>query len=226
MARLNNANVLAHFSHAGIDDMADNTCHFGINNFFADNGVAEGDQTRLYFPADVLQLRAMLKVIFFQPGLRFLFSTRSATPYLLDDQGEKLFGGDYVFVPGKDEVVRHGRDGWVVTYGEMTYRCLDAVLQLRRQGVEVGLINKPSLNLIDEESLALVGSSPFVLVVESQNVKSGLGLRYGGWLLERGLHPRYACLGTSRLGRGGIAEQLPNQGLDVEDIIDKILALN
>ncbi|MGW8195205.1 MAG: transketolase C-terminal domain-containing protein, partial [Desulforhopalus sp.] len=35
MARLNDANVLAHFSHSGIDDMADNTCHFGINNFFA-----------------------------------------------------------------------------------------------------------------------------------------------------------------------------------------------
>ncbi|MFM8726353.1 MAG: transketolase, partial [Planctomycetaceae bacterium] len=28
MARLNQSNVLAHFSHAGCDDMADNTCHF------------------------------------------------------------------------------------------------------------------------------------------------------------------------------------------------------
>lgn len=225
MARLNNANVLAHFSHAGIDDMADNTCHFGINNFFADNAVAEGDRTRLYFPADVLQLRAMLKAVFFEPGLRFLFSTRSATPCLLDENGEKLYGGDYVFTPGKDEIVRQGTDGWVVSYGEMTYRCLDAVMQLRRQGLEVGLINKPTLNVIDEESLAMVGASPFVLVVESQNVKTGLGARYGGWLLERGLHPRYACLGTARIGRGGIAEQLPNQGLEVENIIDRILSL-
>jgi transketolase len=226
MARLNHANVLAHFSHAGIDDMADNTCHFGINNFFADNGVAEGDDTRLYFPADVLQLQAMLKVIFHQPGLRFLFSTRSATPYLLDDQGRTIYGESYVFTPGKDEIVREGRDGWVVSYGEMTYRCLDAVLQLRRQGLEVGLVNKPTLNVIDEDILAMVGSSPFVLVVESQNVKTGLGARYGTWLLERGLHPRYGCLGTSKIGRGGIAEQLPNQGIDVEDIIDKILVLN
>jgi transketolase len=226
MARLNHVNVLAHFSHAGIDDMADNTCHFGINNFFADNGVAEGDTTRLYFPADVLQLQAMLKVIFYQPGLRFLFSTRSATPYLLDDQGQKIFGESYVFAPGKDEIIREGRDGWVVSYGEMTYRCLDAVLQLRRQGLEVGLINKPTLNVVDEDTLTLVGTSPFVLVVESQNVKTGLGARYGTWLLERGLHPRYGCIGTSRIGRGGIAEQLPNQRLDVEDIVDKILSLS
>ena len=35
MSRLNFANVLAHFSHSGVDDMADNTCHFGINSMFA-----------------------------------------------------------------------------------------------------------------------------------------------------------------------------------------------
>ena len=41
MARLNRSNVLCHFSHSGCDDMADNTCHFGLNNYFADNGLAD-----------------------------------------------------------------------------------------------------------------------------------------------------------------------------------------
>lgn len=225
MARLNDANVLAHFSHSGIDDMADNTCHFGINNFFADNAVAEGDSTRLYFPADVLQLRAMLKKIFNDKGLRFVFSTRSATPSLLDDQGEKIFGDGYVFQPGKDEIIREGNDGYIVSYGEMTYRCLDAVLQLKAQGLNVGLINKSTLNVIDEDMIARVGSSPFVLVVESQNTKTGLGMRYGTWLLERGLAPKYSFMGTSKIGHGGIVEQLPHQGLAVEDIKKKILAM-
>lgn len=226
MARLNHANVLAHFSHAGIDDMADNTCHFGINNFFADNALAEGDLTRLYFPADILQLKAMLPRIFHDPGLRFVFSTRSATPCLLDDQGGMLYGDNYRFEPGRDEVVREGEDGWVVSYGEMTYRCLDAVLQLREAGLRVGLINKPTLNVVDEEMLGRIGRSPFVLVVESQNTRTGLGMRYGTWLLERGLTPRYGNLGTSRPGRGGIAEQLPHQGLAVADIKAKIEAMH
>jgi transketolase C-terminal domain/subunit len=39
MGRLNYCNVLCHFSHSGVDDMADNSCHFGLNNFFADNGL-------------------------------------------------------------------------------------------------------------------------------------------------------------------------------------------
>jgi len=225
MARLNDANVLAHFSHSGIDDMADNSCHFGINNFFADNAVAEGDATRLYFPADVLQLRAMLKEIFYDKGLRFVFSTRSATPCLLDDQGESVFGDNYVFQSGQDEIIREGSDGYIVSYGEMTYRCLDAVLQLKAQGVNVGLINKPTLNVIDEDMIGRVGNSPFVLVVESQNTKTGLGVRYGTWLLERGLAPKYSYLGTSKIGHGGIVEQLPHQGLAVEDIKKKILSM-
>src|SRR5277367_3217877 len=61
MARLNFYNVLAHFSHSGVDDMADNTCHFGINGMFADGGVKPGhgeDTTRLYFPADQHQFAA------------------------------------------------------------------------------------------------------------------------------------------------------------------------
>ncbi len=225
MARLNQANVLAHFSHSGIDDMADNTCHFGINNFFADNAVAEGDVTRLYFPADVLQLRAMLQKIFYDQGLRFVFSTRSATPCLLDDQGKMLFGDGYQFQAGKDELIREGKDGYIISYGEMTYRCLDAVLQLKEQGINVGLINKPTLNVIDEEMMVKVGGSPFVLVVESQNTKTGLGVRYGTWLLERGLTPKYSLMGTSKVGHGGIAEQLPHQGLAVADIMQKILMM-
>ena len=167
----------------------------------------------------------MLKKIFDDKGLRFVFSTRSATPTLLDDQGENIYGDSYVFEPGKDEVIREGNDGYIVSYGEMTYRCLDAVLQLKAQGLNVGLINKPTLNVIDEDMIAKVGSSPFVLVVESQNTKTGLGMRYGTWLLERGLAPKYSFIGTSKIGHGGIVEQLPHQGLGVEDIKKKILSM-
>ena len=161
--------------------------------------------------------------MFNDEGLRFVFSTRSATPCLLDTAGNTLYDGDYEFVPGKDDLVREGKDGYIVSYGEMTYRCLDAVEQLRKDGLDVGLINKSTLNMIDEETLAKVGQSPFALVVESQNTKTGLGIRYGSWLLERGFAPRYAMMGTSKIGHGGIAEQLPHQGLSVADIKKKVL---
>ncbi|MCL2457922.1 MAG: transketolase, partial [Desulfobulbus sp.] len=222
MARLNQANVLAHFSHSGVDDMADNTCHFGINNFFADNGLAEHDRTRLYFPADALQLRAILTAIFDDPGLRFVFSTRSGTPFILDEQGNKRFGDGYVFKRDSDEIVRQGRDGYIVSYGEMLYRCLHVVELLKEEGIDIGLINKPVLNAVDEAMLATVGECPMALVVETQNSKTGLGVRYGSWLLERGFTPKYGAMGTWKDGAGGLSEQIPYQSLGTSAIIDKV----
>ena len=225
MARLNQANVLAHFSHAGVDDMADNTCHFGINNFFADNGLPENDNTRLYYPADTLQLKAVLLSIFGNKGLRFVFSTRSGTPYILHPDGRRFFDESYRFVPGKDDMIRDGSDGYIVTYGEMLYRCLDIVEELKTQGISVGLVNKATLNVIDEDMLKRIGSSKAVLTVETQNIKTGLGIRMGSWLLERGYHPRYACMGTSREGHGGLSEQIPHQGMGKESIRSRLIAL-
>jgi len=69
-----------------------------------------------------------------------------------------------------------GTAGYVVTFGDMLYRSYDAVLRLRQEGIDVGLINKPTLNIIDEETTKKIGSSPFVLVVETLNRKTGVCL--------------------------------------------------
>ena len=225
MARLNYSNLLCHFSHSGIDDMADNTCHFGINNFFADNGLDDGYDTKLYFPADANQMKACVESIFFDPGLRFIFSTRSKTPILLNAEGGELFGAGYTFTPGKDEVIREGTAGYIVAVGDAVYRALDAVERLKQEGIDVGLINKSTLNVVDEAAIAKIGASPFVIVVEAFNRKTGLGSRFGSWLLERGLTPKYAYLGTHEEGCGGLWEQFPHQGIDPVGIMAKVKQL-
>lgn len=226
MARLNHANVLAHFSHAGVDDMADNTCHFGLNNMFAANGLAsEDDTTRLYFPGDQHQMRAILERVFDDPGLRFVFSNRSAVPDLLKADGTLLHDDAYRFEPGKDELVRDGTAGFVVSFGETLYRALDAVEQLKEKGIDVGLVNKPTLNVVDEDMMRKIGQSGFVLVAEGLSVTTGLGSRFGSWLLERGLSPKFAHIGTHREGCGGLWEQMVYQGLDPAGIVAKVESL-
>ena len=222
MARLNKSNVLCQFSHSGIDELGDNTCHFGLNNMFADNGLEDAYETRLYYPADGGQMKACVETVFHQPGLRFIFASRSPVPDILDAHGKPLFGEDYNFVPGKDDVVREGTAGYIVSFGEVLYRALEVVENLKQQGIDVGLINKPTLNLVDEEIMAKIGSTPFVLVVESLNRRTGLGVRFGSWLLERGFSPQYAYMGTHQEGCSGIWEQLPHQGLDAIGIMNKV----
>ncbi|MDG2305376.1 MAG: transketolase C-terminal domain-containing protein [Candidatus Binatia bacterium] len=226
MARLNRANVLAHFSHAGVDDMADNTCHFGLNNMFAANGLAsEDDTTRLYFPGDQHQMRAVLERVFDDPGLRFVFSNRSALPDLLKVDGSLLHGEGYTFEPGKDELVREGTAGYIVSFGETLYRAMDAVERLREKGIDVGLVNKPTLNVVDEDMMQKIGKGGFVLVAEGFSLTTGLGSRFGSWLLERGLTPRFAHIGTHREGCGGLWQQMVHQGLDPDSIMAKVETL-
>ncbi|MEM0914778.1 MAG: transketolase C-terminal domain-containing protein, partial [Planctomycetota bacterium] len=219
MARLNFANVLCHFSHAGVDEMADNTCHFGINNMFADNGLEDDHHpVRLYFPCDVHQMRALVNVVFHEYGMRYVFSNRAKQPPILTPDGKPMYGEGYTFVPGKDEVIREGSAGYVVSFGSTVHRALDAVETLKEEGLDVGLINKPTLNVVDEDSMARLGKAPFVLVAEEFNRKTGLGMRFGSWLMERGYTPRYRYLGVTKEGCGGLWEQMPFQGLGPDGI--------
>jgi transketolase C-terminal domain/subunit len=222
MARLNDANLICHYSHAGVDEIADNTCHYGINVFFGLSHFAEGPQNWLYFPADAHQLRGVVENVWNDPGVRFVFTNRSKLPYILKEDGTPFYGDGYSFVRGKDEVIREGSAGYVVSYGEMLHRSLDAVDRLRMEGLNVGLIAKPTLNAVDEDMMKKVGSAPFVLLVEGQNRNTGLGVRYGTWLLERGLTPKYDHMGVVRPGNGGIPEHIDFQGLAPEDIREKI----
>ena len=229
MSRLNFSNILAHFSHSGVDDMADNTCHFGINSMFADGGVKPGhgeDTTRLYFPVDQHQFAACIKRIYGDPGLRFVFSTRATVPDILDGDGKPLYQGK-PFEPGKDYLVRESKagGGYVVAMGEAVYRALDAVITLEEAGAQVGLVNKPTLNTIDPAMMKRLAAAPFVLVVEGWNVKTGLGSRFGSYLLQAGFKGRFNHIGTHLEGSGGLWQQMGYQGLDSAGIQAAIKAL-
>lgn len=229
MARLNFSNVLAHFSHSGVDDMADNTCHFGINSMFADGGVTPvhgPDTTRLYFPVDQHQFAACVQRIFDDPGLRFVFTTRAPVPDILGEDGKPLYQGK-PFEPGKDHIVRAAPagGGYVVATGETVYRALDAVIRMQEQGVKVGLVNKSTLNVVDTEMMKRLAGAPFVLVAEGWNVKTGLGSRFGSYLLQAGFKGRYDHIGTNREGSGGLWQQMGYQGLDPAGIERAVRAL-
>ncbi|HEY3786955.1 MAG TPA: transketolase C-terminal domain-containing protein [Steroidobacteraceae bacterium] len=229
MARLNFSNVLAHFSHSGVDDMADNTCHFGINSMFADGGLTPGhgeDTTRLYFPADQHQFAACVKRIYSDEGLRFLFTTRAPVPDILGEDGKPFYLGKK-FEPGRDDLIREAPadSGYVLAVGETVYRALDAILTLRERGLKVNLINKSTVNVVDDAMMRKLAVAPFVLVTEGWNLKTGLGSRFGSYLLQAGFKGRYNHIGTHKEGAGGLYQQMGYQGLDPSGIIQAIEAL-
>jgi transketolase C-terminal domain/subunit len=88
--------------------------------------------------------------------------------------------------------------------------------------LNVGLINKPTLNVVDKETLKRYGESPFVVVVESISQKTGLGSRLGTTLLQHGYKPKFRALGAVKDGCGGLFEQINYQGLSPENILKEI----
>ena len=128
----------------------------------------------MYFPADASQMIAVIKRVFFERGLRFVFSTRSKVPWIVKENGKRYFEDNYEFIPGKDEIIAEGTAGYVVSFGEMLYRSWDAVLRCRKEGINVGLINKPTLNVVDEDVIKKIGQTKFVLVVETLNQRTGV----------------------------------------------------
>jgi len=181
----------------------------------ASNPRHSDDTTRLYFPADQHQFASCVKAIFNDPGLRFLFSNRAPVPDLLDDAGKPIYKNQ-PFEPGKDYIVREAAagGGYVVSFGETVYRALDAVLTLKEQGIAVGLVNKPTLNVVDPAMMKKLAAAPWVLVAEGFNVKTGLGSRFGSYLLQAGFKGKYNHIGTHKEGSGGLWQQMGYQGLD------------
>jgi len=227
MARLNQSNVLAHFSHAGVDDMADNTCHFGINNLFADGGIEEGDNTRVYFPGDPNQFAACVRSVFNDKGLRFVFSNRSKIPSILKEDGSKFYDEGYKFVSGKDDIVRSGDgSGYIVSFGSALYRSVAATEILKKDGIVAGVVSKATLNVYDKDVMSKLAKAKWVLVAEEFNVKTGLGSRFGSALLRAGFTGKYNHIGVHKEGPTGLWQQMGFQGLDPEGIAKAVKALS
>ena len=89
----------------------------------------------------------------------------------------------------------------------------------------MGLVNKPTLNVYDEDMMKKLAASPFVLVVEGWNAKTGLGSRFGSELLKRGFKGKFNNIGTHKEGSGGLWQQMGYQGLDSGGIAKAIQSL-
>ncbi len=219
MARLNFSNVLAHFSHSGVDDMADNTCHFGINSMYADGGVDAGawrGHDPAVLPGRPASVRRLREAHLQRSGLRFVFTTRAPVPDILGRGRQAALSGQAVRArQGRHRARSAGRAA--ATSSRSARRSTARSMRssgCRKQGVKVGLINKPTLNVVDRGHDAAARGRALRARRGGWNVKTGLGSRFGSYLLQAGFKGRYDHIGTNREGCGGLWQQMGYQGLD------------
>jgi transketolase len=83
---------------------------------------------------------------------------------------------DYVFKIGKGEILREGKAAAIVATGIMVTEAIEAAQLLAMEGIEVTVINMPSIKPIDKELLVRVAKETGgIVTAEEHNVVGGLG---------------------------------------------------
>ena len=109
----------------------------------------------------------------------------------------KLFTPESLPPLGKAQVVRPGRDGWIIASGVMVTLALEALEALAEKGLEVGLVNVTSIKPLDTALIAsLAAEGKPVLVAENHSIIGGLGSAVAELIAESGLSLPFVRLGV------------------------------
>jgi len=92
------------------------------------------------------------------------------------------------FLPGRAEILSHGEDVTLLTYGTLFGECVRAAEILRAQGISAGLVNLRTLKPIDTEALLSAACNSRLLVAVEDHLKvGGLYSILAETFFERGL---------------------------------------
>ena len=119
-------------------------------------------------PADDVEARAAVIAAYNYQGPVYLRFSRLATPVFHDPE-------TYEFQIGKGEKLTDGYDIAVISTGLMTNEALRAAVLAKRQGMNVRVINMPTIKPIDEEIiLTAARECGRIITVEEHSIIGGL----------------------------------------------------
>ena len=123
---------------------------------------------RVYCPADVYELRSMVRYMAASKKPEYMQLIREVKPPIFDES--------YVFDPHQARVLDQGSDVTVVTTGLTTIFAREAVAMLKQENIRAEHIHYPSVKPFDVETLLKsVKKTHAVVTAENQNVIGGLG---------------------------------------------------
>jgi 1-deoxy-D-xylulose-5-phosphate synthase len=124
---------------------------------------------------------------------------------------------------GEAEILRWGDDGMIICLGTLLPQCVAASERLRKQGMDVGVINARFAKPLDQDLIGrALRTAPFVITVEEAALMGGFGSAVLELANQEQLDTRY----VKRLGipdqfveHGDREELLADLGLNDEGIM-------
>jgi transketolase len=149
---------------------------------------------------------------------------RSPVPIILSEGGIPLFGGSYEFRYGQADLIRNGKEGVIISTGNMVYRAVQAWQKLREKGIEVQVLNISCLSDLDVEAIQAAARTGMIVTYEDHHIQTGLGSFIANVLTEKGLRVRFRKMGIAQYGSSGKPDDLYKmQGLDVDSLVRVVM---
>ncbi len=168
-----NLHVVLCGSHSGISVGEDGGSHQAIVDIALMRSLPN---MKVIVPADYNETYLAVVASLDMEGPVYIRTSRAKSPIFTDDTTFKL---------GKAKVVKEGKDATVVACGMMTYIALEASELLRKDGIEIEVINSPSIKPLDEETIYnSAKKTNRVFSIEEHSVIGGLGGAISEFLSE------------------------------------------
>ncbi len=180
----------------------------------------------IFMPADPNQTDRIVRYVAEHEGNVFVGMGRSKMLPLTNQDGEPFFGPDYLFQPGKADIIRQGSQITIMGYGSVMPEALKAVEQLQEKGISTALINMASLKPVDEDAIIDAARRGPIVTVEDHIPETGLGGIVARVLVKHGMAVPLRSLGVTMYGTSGSPADLYRSfGLDASSIADTVASI-
>jgi transketolase len=218
---INRTNLKLICTHNGLDVGEDGNTHQCIDyigvirNLFGYKIIA---------PADPNQTDRVVRYVAKTPGNFLVAMGRSPVPIILSEGETPLFGGSYEFRYGQADLIRNGKDGAIISTGNMVYRAIQAWQKLKEKGIQVQVLNISCLSDLDVEAIQASAKTGIIVTYEDHHIQTGLGSLVANALAEHGVSIRFRKMGIDRYGSSGKPDDLYKmQGLDVDSLVKTVM---
>ena len=172
-------------SYAGLSNGKDGATHQSIEDIAIMRSIPN---LVVLSPSDSILSAKIVRAVYAHPGPAYVRVEYEETP-VIHDPAEP-------FTIGRGYIVREGRDVTIVSYGTAVARALAAARVLAGSGIDVEVLDMPSLKPFDADLLLRSARKTGALItLEDHSVIGGLAAIASQLLIEGGCLPRFRALG-------------------------------
>ena len=208
-----NTNVKLVGAYAGLSDSFDGPTHHAITDIAIMRSLPN---MSVVVPADALAVKKLLGEAIRYKGPVYFRLCRNEVP--------SIFTPAYEPELGKGVLLKEGTDVMLVSCGVMVSVCLQAVLELQKQGIQAGLIEMHTIKPFDHDLIhTWANKTGHIVTVEEHSIIGGLGGAVAESIAEMGdIKLEMVGINDAFTECGPYEALLEKNGLSTNAVISKI----